>query len=218
MKYILVENRQTVHLGPNFWQPRRFQEELNDMEIAFTVPIVDPDGYLQVNESLEFIPIVASSAPALDAQYEQLSGPFYTYENNTATETYTKLDIPLNFVKEALKAIAASERYNKEVKGTTTTIQGREVFLDTARGERDIFFQKYLLMPDNTTVEWKFPDCWLTLTKEDLGAIVFAGVTYIQSQFAWELAIAAQIDAATTVAELKAIVIVEPKENPNLPV
>ena len=98
-------------------------------------------------------------------------------------------------------------RWVKEGKGVTLTIQNTEVWCDTSRGNRDIFLQKYTIMPDNTTINWKFPnDIWLELTKSELGYIVSEGSTYIQSCFDWEASKAAIIDACTTLAELDALV------------
>jgi hypothetical protein len=70
-------------------------------------------------------------------------------------------------------------------------------------------------MGENDTVNWKFPEGWLTLTKADLGAAVTAGVAHIQSSFDWEKAKVEEIEAATDAATLDVIVIVEPQEAPS---
>jgi hypothetical protein len=90
------------------------------------------------------------------------------------------------------------------------TIQGQEVVVDTSRDGRNIFVQKYQMMTDTDVVQWKFPTTWLTLSKADLGLAVTAGAAYVEAQFVWEQSIVNQIEAAVTVDELKAIVIVEP--------
>jgi hypothetical protein len=64
-------------------------------------------------------------------------------------------------------------------------------------------------MAESDTVNWKFPETWLTLTKTDLSLAVQAGAQYIQSCFDWELNITEQIDLAETKEQLLAIVIIE---------
>ena len=64
-------------------------------------------------------------------------------------------------------------------------------------------------MADTDTINWKFPETWLTITKQELGYIVSQGVAYIQGCFDWEVQKNAEIDACTTLAELDAIIIAE---------
>ena len=109
--------------------------------------------------------------------------------------------------KYNLKQLAAQERYKKEILGTTATIQSQSLTIDTSRGARDIFVQTYLLMGDADTVNWKFPETWLTLTKQDLGLCVTAATQYVQECFDWELNKSEEIDNSETKQELLAIII-----------
>jgi hypothetical protein len=206
--YILTENKQVL-LGPMNWKPRQIQSELNDLEVAFTVPPVE-QGYIKINDIYEIFPITEISVPEHNSTYEQLAGPFYTFTGNTASAAYTKQDVPIEFVKNTLKNLAAAERYKKEIAGVKVTIQGIAVTVDTERSGRNVFVQQYMLMGANDTTPWKFPEAWITLTKTDLGEAVAAGVNHIQAQFNWERDISNQITSATTFAELAAITIVAP--------
>lgn len=214
MQYLLVENKEIVHLGPIFWRHRFIQSELDDLEIDFLVPPVEPNAYIKISDTLEIFPVESITQPSYDPQYEQLVGPQWSFTNNVATGTYTTTSKEISVIKSDIKALTASERYNKEVAGTKVTIQGQEVSVDTSRDGRNIFVQKYTMMRDTETVQWKFPECWLTLSKSDLGQVVAAGAIHIESQFVWEQSIANQIDAAVSIDEIKAIVIVE-KSNTN---
>ena len=98
--------------------------------------------------------------------------------------------------------MVAVKRYVKEVAGTKATVQNTEVTVDTSREGRNVFVQKYSLMKTGDTVNWKFPEGWLTLTKIELGTIVTAGQTHIQSFFDWEKDYSDQIDAAQTKQDL----------------
>lgn len=213
MQYLIVENKEIIHLGPIFWRHRFIQSELDDLEVDFVVPPVEPNGYLKITDQIEIFPITNLETPNYDPTYEQLTGPFWTFTSTSATGAYTVDVKSLDTIKSDLKATAAAERYKKEVAGTKATIQGKEVFVDTSRDGFNIFVRKYAMMSDTEVVQWKFPDCWLSLTKLDLGEVVAAGAAHVESQFVWEQSIASQIDASTTVDELKAIVIVEPTEN-----
>lgn len=201
--YLLVENREIIHLGPMEWRQRFFQSELNDMEVEFTVPPVE-QGYLQVNGSLEFIPIASVEVPEAD-MFEELVGPTWTYVNNEAFGVYTKRAGNVEAAKGNMKNMTAARRYERENTPFLYTVQGQQVTVDASRDNRNIFIQKYQLMADNDTVQWKFPEGWLTLTKNELGAIVLAGAAHIQTQFDWEKNICDQIDATSDVTVLKQI-------------
>jgi hypothetical protein len=206
MQYLLVENKKTIHLGPVFWRHRFIQSELDDLEVTYTVPPIEPNSYLQINDIMEIFPIESISQPSYDPMYEQLVGPIWTF-TDVATGTYSATSKDLSVVKSELKGLAAAERYKKEVAGVNVTVQGQEVLVDTSRDGRNIFVQKYSMMADTDTVQWKFPSTWITLSKADLGLVVTEAAAYIETQFVWEQNIVNQIDNATTVNDLKAIVI-----------
>lgn len=201
--YLLVENRQIIHLGPMEWRQRFFQSELNDLEVEFTVPPVE-QGYIKINDNFEFIPVVSVEIPEYD-MFEELVGPTWNYDNNQAVGIYTKQQGNISAAKGNMKTIAASKRYEKENAPFTITVQGQSVSVDASRDNRNIFIQKYQLMADTDTVQWKFPEGWLTLTKAELGEVVLAGANHIQAQFDWEKSIIDQIDATDDVPTLKLI-------------
>lgn len=217
MKYIIVEDKTIVHLGPMFWNARRIQSELDDLEVAYVVPQTE-QGYVQFSATplVEIFPIVSSTQPDFDPTFEHLSGPWYTYANNEATETWGKDTKDLAFVRAYLKDLTASVRYDKEVGGAKATIQGQTVTVDTSRDGRNIFVQSYMLLADTDTIKWKFPEGWLLLTKADLGACVMAGVTAVQTAFLEEHDQGVAIDAATDTASLQAIYLVLNPPAPNL--
>jgi len=210
MNYLLVENKQFVVLGPLPWRQRMFQEEINDLEINFKLPATGPEQYVKLNDEYEIYPVKELIVPSHDQVFEELAGPYWEFANLEAKGHYVAYYRQINAIQGIMKQIAANERYNKEILGTKTTIQNLEVTIDTGRDARNIFVQKYSLMQNGETVQWKFPEGWLTLSKEELSQCVSAGVTYIQNQFDWENSISQQIDSCTTIQELKNIVIVTP--------
>jgi hypothetical protein len=221
MQYLLVENRQIVHLGPMNWNARRFQSEINeiadqeDLEINYTFSPTESQSYIKISDTVELFPVDAINVPDHDPLFDQLVGPFWNYDGDTATGSYNVVPADINLSKGALKQVTANQRWIKENTPFKTTVQDVEVTVDASRDNRNIFVQKYQTMADGETVDWKFPETWLTLTKAELGAIVSEGAAHIQTQFAWEKGLVDQIDAATSHDELKGLVsqIVPPQIN-----
>ena len=204
MNYILTENK-TVLLGPISWKPRFLQSELDDLEVDYKISPIE--GYTKINDELEIFPITSAFAPDHDSNFETISGPYYTFTDTEASQIYTKIDLDINSIKYNLKSIVTDYRYKIENDGTKITIQDLEVTIDTARGNRDIFVQKFLLMNDTDIVEWKFPEGWLTLSKHELGSVVAAGNDCIQNAFVAEKLKNDEIDACDTIIQLKLVVL-----------
>lgn len=211
--YVVTHNDQVL-LGPIAWSARMFNSVIeDDTEIKVNILQSQRDQVpLDLGNGIK-IRHAVEDRPSLDPKLQMYTGPFWSFTDTTGTATYIPVDKPISLVKSELKQLAAYERWKKEQSGVKTTIQGTEVTVDTVRGSRDIFVQKFLLMSDGETTTWKFPQGWFTLTKSDLGQCVAAGATHVQSQFNWEANIVSQIDAAQTLQELDAIVIVEPTQN-----
>lgn len=201
-----------VLLGPIEWRPAFIASVLqSDLDLD-TKPVV-----LQSDESripyyilpnVRVRPVVEEPVE-YNPKIQFLNGPLWSYTDDVAVMSWIAADKDINIVKAELKNLVASERYNREIAGTTATVQGQLVSVDTNRGSRDIFVQKYLLMAETDQVEWKFPEGWLVLSKEELGQIVAAGANHVQAQFAWEAAKSAEIDTCATLAELDDVVIIE---------
>jgi hypothetical protein len=211
MYAVIYDNR--VLVGPMNWNRGMFQGALEKKGIKQVLPRNPPDDLPMTIDEHAKIMQVEEIKPEINTLVEYYYGPLWDIQEIKAIANYEVHDTNIESARYNLKQLAAQERYNKEIKGTTVTIQETEVTVDTNRGARDIFVQKYLLMNDIDTVHWKFPETWLTLTKQDLGLVVQTGAAYTQSCFDWELSIAEQIDLAETKQELLDIVIIEPQEN-----
>ncbi len=211
MYAVIYDNR--VLVGPMNWNRGMFQGALERKGIRYSLPRTAPDDLPIIIDEHAKIMQVEEIKPELNALVEYYYGPLWNITETKAIANYEVHDTPIESARYNLKQLCAQERYKREVKGTTATIQDHIVTIDTNRGARDIFVQKYLLMSDSDTVNWKFPETWLTLTKSDLGLCVQAGAQYIQQCFDWELTITEQIDQAQTKQELLDIVIIEPENN-----
>lgn len=201
--YALIHKDQVVS-GPRSWDRAFFTFLLNNQNVNLDRPIprmpIDNEPYI-IDEDTKIVPaeIVQEDLNPL-VQYYQ--GPTWELLEEKALAHYEVIDTPVEFARGNFKDLVAKNRYEKETKEIKTTIQTLEVSLDTSRDGRNIFLQKYSIMQDGTTVNWKFPEGWLTLTKAELGECVATGADYIQTCFDWEKNYDDRINAATTKEEL----------------
>ena len=220
MKYVITDHNQQgfVLLGPIEWKPRYISAVLSD-EYDEEIVVSPADEQRVPYDVLPYVKIRKCDVTYenINSKIEKLNGPYWTYDDtNTefqAIAAWTKADKDIDVVKNELKAVAANERWKKENKGTTITIQSTDVWCDTSRANRGIYNQKYSTLNDGDTLNWKFGNNWLTISKEDLKNVMDSVNNYIQDCFDWEANISSQIDACTDLAALDAIVIVDNQFN-----
>ena len=212
--FVIVYNNSVI-LGPMRWNRFRFENEIQEeCEVAAVLPDKN-NGAIVVSDSIKILPIQGTENPQYNPRIEYLHGPFWEFTDTAAISSYIVQPFSIDAVKNQLKTNCAAERYKREIASAKVTIQNTEITVDTARGNRDIFVQKFLLMGDTDTVQWKFPECWLELSKAELGLIVSAGAAYVQEQFNWESTKIVEIDSCETLEQLTAVVIEEPKPEPD---
>jgi hypothetical protein len=202
-----------VILGPITWRQRFIQTEINDLiddgelTIDYTVPATE-QGYINIGDGFEIFP-VELTLPVFDSIYEELSGPFWTYENNVATGTYTVNTLSIERIKGHLKQVVATERYRKQHLGTTVTVSNTSFSVST-----DTNTINSLLSLANTvgtdTINYKSPNGFISLTGTDIQNVVNQIHDYVQIQFNWEKTINETIDDANDITTLQSIEIVEP--------
>lgn len=201
MKYVLVEDKQYVLLGPIEWRPRMIQSEIDDLDILWQVPPIE-SGYISITDRYEIYPVSNIIQPNYNPDFEELAGPTYTFDNNEAVATYTVVDLSIDSIKNVLKNKIAAERYRREISGTKVTINGVEYNIETDRDSRAKWIQLASL-PGPTN--WKIAGSFVNITNQDAQTILQAAVDHVQSQFDWEMNMYADIDSKTTIVDLKAI-------------
>lgn len=212
--FVIVYNNLVI-LGPMRWNRKRFENEIQEeCEVTTTLPDKNENNPIIVSDNVKILPVQPTENPPYNPRIENLHGPFWEFTDTVAISSYIAQPLPIDAVKSQLKKDCATERYKREIAGTKVTIQNTEVTIDTNRGSRDIFVQKYLLMGDTDIVQWKFPEGWLELTKSELGLIVSAGAAHVQDQFNWESTKIVEIDSCETLEQL-AVVIEESKPELN---
>ena len=203
--YVLVHNGFVIN-GPREWNYRSFESSLEEeCEIAYKLPMSKNDEEIIEIDANTKIYDAELVYPSYNSKIEYPHGPFWDFSSGKAIGTFQVLPTPIDLIKNTLKARVAEIRWRKEIAGMITNVQGTDVFVDTSREMRDVFVQKYILINDNETVQWKFKSGWFTLTKTEINYIAVAIANHIQTQFDWEIAKNAEIDACTTAQELDAI-------------
>lgn len=220
MQYVLINDGYVLN-GPREWNYRSFESTLSDdLDISLNLPMQKNDSEPIVIDATTRIIASTMEYPDYNPKIEYLDGPYWSFNEDMsfATGTFQVKDQPIEYVKQTLIGKVAANRYIKESAGTTTELQGINVFVDTSREGRAIFVQAYTLMADDATINWKFPEAWLTLTKPELGQVVAAGATHVQQSFNWEESKTVEINNCTTLEELNNIDVGDttPSETPTV--
>lgn len=204
--FVIVHNNFVIK-GPNEWNKKRFEEVIREeCEVEYTLDYNNNDRLpITVAENVKILPVLDMPLPEYNPKTQHLNGPYWNFTETHAEQSWVAEDLPVYHVAGQFKERVTAHRYTKETRGIKLTIQGVEVTVDTARGSRDIFLQAYLMLADDATLNWKFPETWLTLTKAELGSIVASGRDHIQSCFDWEMNYLTRADAATSLSELNSL-------------
>jgi hypothetical protein len=186
------------------WNRAIFDGNLKKLQINQGLPRVAPEQLPLVIDPDTAIYRAEYQYPEYNKKTQYLHGPFWTFDD-VAVGTFQVLDQPTESVKQTLSSTVAQNRYDWEISGTSTEIQGVTVSIETDRETRNIFVQALVLTADTETRNWKFPEGFFELAKSDLAAVVAAGAAHIQQAFDWEMQKVQEISACTELAELDAL-------------
>ena len=212
--YTLV-NKNKVISGPRSWDKAFFGAVLKRKKLESGFIPRNPTDELpyEISADIKIYPVKIVK-PEINEFIEYHRGPSWEIKESVAVATYEIVETKLESAKTNYKEFLAAERYEKEVAGTSATVQDIEVSVETSRDGRNTLVQQYLIMGDNETVNWKFPEGWFTLTKEEFGVIIISCNEHIQGAFDWEKEISDQIDLETVVQDLvKYEEIIKPTES-----
>ena len=209
--YALIHNNQ-IQVGPRQWNYVFFKDYLEEENIDYSaVPRPAPKSPI-VTPEYKILPVVGVTQPPCDPTFEQYAGPFWNINENDITGYYNVVPQLLEIAKGSLKEKVTATRYKVEVGGCKFTFaDGVEVTLYTSREDRGSYMEALQIMPDGSSIVFKFPNAvFKTVTKAELGQMVATGAAHIQSAFVWEAERHDLINAATTLDELRAIDISHP--------
>lgn len=194
-------------LGPIDWRPGYMAAIIQqDLDLDTPPKILQSDRDRVPYDILPNVRVrrVNELKPEINHRIQDYNGPFWNYAGDIANAMYYPVDKPIHVVKNDLKNISASARYEKETSGITVNIDNTDIFISTGRDERKIYFEKLIAIGDGQIV-WKFGNNFLDIDKSDLQKIVAAIDTHVQNSFNWEINKNKEIDACTSLAELDAI-------------
>ena len=215
--FVIVQDNFVV-LGPMKWNRFRFENFLvEECETTFTLDTRNDDEVpVIISDSIKILPIQGTPDPQYNPKIEILHGPFWEYTDTHAISSYQVVEMPIDAVKNNLKALAASERWNKLNKAVSVTIDGNTYNFDTSA--QTIFALQQAITSQIAQLNWKFnSDSWVVLQQSDILLVLQSITTYIQTCFDWELSIINEINACESLQELDAIEIVaKPSQGPGV--
>jgi hypothetical protein len=138
-------------------------------------------------------------------------GPTWDFLETKVIANYEVIPHAIEDARANYKVKAGTQRYEQEVSGTSITINDVEYKIETDRSSRTKYIEKYVSMGD--TVNWKFNEGWVVLTKTQMQSIVAAIDTHVQSAYDEELRLNAVIDACETAEQLEAVEELNKKPN-----
>lgn len=203
--FVLVHNNSVI-LGPVKWSRYRFENAIQE-ECDYSVSLLDRnDNFLAINvtDDIKILPVITSPNPEFNAKIQILHGPFWEFTAEAAISSYQVVPLPVDAVKNQLKAQAADIRWQKlnqkvEVNGvhygtdSQTTLALQQAFVSNLE-----------------QLNWKVnSDTWVELTQTHVNDILAAISAHIQICFDWEKSKVDEINACSTLEELDAIVVDE---------
>lgn len=205
--YGLIYNG-VIEVGPRQWSFSFFKDFLEEEGLDTTaLPRNAPaDNAPVITEQWKILPVTELTYPStIEEPFDQLAGPYWTIHDEYITGYFDAVPNTIEMVKSKLKEVVTKNRYTVEVGGTKFIFEdGTEVKLYTTREDRNVYLQGYQILADGESVVFKFTNSvFKSVTKVELGLIVDAVATHIQTVFTWESNKYAEIDACTTIEELK---------------
>jgi hypothetical protein len=205
MYVIIHKNRVIAGILP--WKAQYFTDVLRTRHRILTeLPRNEPEASAfpwTIDADTKIIPAQEDRQQSINPLIEYYYGPTWDLTETSAMAHYEVRPLAIEDCQTNYKAKAGALRYDQEVAGTTVTIDSVEYKIETDRGSRAKYIEKYVTMGD--TANWKFNEGWKQLTKEQLYSIVSAIDTHVQTAFDEELRLNQVIDQCVSTTELLAI-------------
>lgn len=212
--YVIIHKNRVV-LGILPWNSQYFTDVLRSRyRITTELPRNEPasDAFpWEIDAETKIFPAEEIRPNIDNPLVEYYYGPTWEFLETKVIASYDVLPQSIEDARGNYKVKASLQRYEQEISGTTITINGVEYKIETDRLSRTKFIEKYISMGD--TVNWKFNEGWVVLTKEQIYSIVFAIDTYVQAAFDEELRLNAVIDTCETAEQLEAVEELNKKPN-----
>jgi hypothetical protein len=217
--YAIVHKNFVICTQPN-WNTRVFTNILFDeCNIEKRVSFSD-EGLVPwtLDENTKILKII-DQRPEFNPKIEWLDGPNYVVIESFVATNYFVKPLDLSIAKGNLINQLPALRYEREKKSVDITLQDLKITLPTDRETRAVFTNKLLAIGENS-INFKFQEGWLNLSKADLEFIVQQIDVTVQETFDWELSKMNEINACKNLEEIKKIELVKqpkifvPEPNP----
>ena len=206
--YAIVHNNFVILTQPN-WNTRMFTSILEE-ECGINRRILLADEQtlpMILNENTKILKVYLNT-PEYNPKIEWLDGPNYTVTEDNVVANYTVKPLDLTIAKGNLIDKLPALRYEKEKKSIDITVQDLNLNISTDRETRSTFTNKLLAIGENT-INFKFQEGWLNLSKADLEYIIQQIDFAVQEAFDWELSKTNEINSCKTLEEINNIVLVK---------
>lgn len=205
--FALIHNNQ-IKVGPRQWNHRFFKDYLEENNIDESlIPIKEPIEPI-ITENYKILKVTEIKYPdQIDSLTEQLAGPYWTIHDDFITGEYQKANIPIDSIKNTMKSIITSNRYEVEVMGVDYTLPDSTVVtLHTDRDGRRGYLDSLVVLNDEEEVSFKFKnEVFKTISKETLKNMVRVGGLHVANAFIWEDNKHQEIDNCADIIALKSI-------------
>ena len=213
--YAIVHNNFVILTQPN-WNTRMFTNILEEeCGIQKRILLADEQTLPMILNDYTKILRVITNYPEYNPKIEWLDGPNYTVTEDNVVANYTVKPLDIIIAKGNLIDKLPALRYEREKKSIDITVQDLNLNISTDRETRSTFTNKLLAIGENT-INFKFQEGWLNLSKADLEYIIQQIDFAVQEAFDWELSKTNEINACQTHEEINNIVLVKQKL-PSLP-
>ncbi len=193
--YVLTDKDDVVLLGPIEWSPglilSTLESEVGE-DLQFNpsdfrrVPYEPVEGY-----KIRFAEVVEHNQNPL---FYDRTGPTWTFTEAMGTATYSSTPKSITSIKSELKSTISSMRWNRENDSLNLKVGEEDISISINRESRSIYFQKYLLADDESTIPFKINGKWLDFNKGHLKYIITKIDDRVQELFDWEQSLSNQID------------------------
>lgn len=205
--YALINNQQLL-LGPIAFNYRMINSVLEEeLELDYRVTSQDYQNVpIEITKNVKILPAL-NDIPEHDPKFQYLTGPVHEITNTQVIFHYQVADKPLEQIKDERKALVAPERWNKENKNITITINNNDITVSTSRDNRLAIVSK--LLSSDGPYNFKFDNgFWEEITRNDLQNILNQIDVVVQEAFDWELTKLEEINACETAEEVYQVEIV----------
>jgi len=206
--YAIVHNNFVILTQPN-WNTRMFTSILEE-ECGINRRILLADEQtlpMILNENTKILKVYLNT-PEYNPKIEWLDGPNYTVTEDNVVANYTVKPLDIIIAKGNLIDKLPALRYEREKKSIDITVQDLNLNISTDRETRSTFTNKLLAIGENT-INFKFQEGWLNLSKADLEYIIQQIDFAVQEAFDWELSKTNEINSCKTLEEINNIVLVK---------